>query len=63
MTLMLPAHIAGVRRFYDGTEGRRLVTCRDCYRPADEMFGNHGGACRAVGDETRRLRANRKKDR
>lgn len=31
--------------FYDGTPGRRTVTCPDCALPADELFGDHGGDC------------------
>lgn len=31
--------------FYNGTPGRDLTPCPDCQRPADALFGNHGGDC------------------
>lgn len=37
---------AGARRtFYDGTPGRQLVPCPDCGKPADALWGDHGGDC------------------
>jgi hypothetical protein len=33
------------KRFYDGTPGRELVPCPDCNKPADAIFGDHGGSC------------------
>lgn len=32
-------------RFYDGSPGRELMICADCQRPADALFGDHGGEC------------------
>lgn len=33
------------KSFYDGSPGHELVSCIDCARPADALFGDHGGQC------------------